>query len=77
MQYLTHFSEICKNWENRTLVRLLYEEANWTVEVKSSGRIRRFGKGWDDFIEDNDLAEGNVLQFRYTAPYTFQVSRFA
>ncbi|KAK1390616.1 hypothetical protein POM88_018794 [Heracleum sosnowskyi] len=58
--------------KSRGVVRVRGAE-QWTVEALRNHRVCRFGIGWDDFIEDNNLSADDVLYFEYVGHYGFHV----
>ncbi|KAK1378564.1 hypothetical protein POM88_025308 [Heracleum sosnowskyi] len=64
---------IYKHWGKRTSITLSFGAEQWTVEALRNNRDCRFGIGWDDFIEDNNLSADDVLYFEYVGHYGFHV----
>ncbi|KAK1366251.1 hypothetical protein POM88_041812 [Heracleum sosnowskyi] len=64
---------IYKHWGKRTSITLSFGAEQWTVEALRNNIDCRFGIGWDDFIEDNNLSADDVLYFEYVGHYGFHV----
>lgn len=75
MQYFARdFLRIYRGWKNLALVRLVYCEICWYVEVYRWKNMCRFGIGWNDFMKDNNFSVGQNLIFTYAGNKIFEVS---
>lgn len=63
-QYIGNLARsFLKDWENGYASRLIAHKRQWRVLIDLKHNMCKFGSGWDKFIEDNDLDEGDVCVF--------------
>ncbi|KAK1388273.1 hypothetical protein POM88_016451 [Heracleum sosnowskyi] len=58
--YIGNFSKsFSKDWTDGSISRLIAHKRQWRVLIKLKHNMCKLGSGWDKFIEDNDLGEGD------------------
>ena len=64
-----------QNFKNNNIT-LSVGEREWIVKVNQSQSYYRLGRGWRDFVNDNDLSINDVLLFENIGAGHYNVSMF-
>lgn len=75
MQYIaTKLKWLYQSWGKRTWVILSYMNRDWNVEVLKNKNRCRFGRGWDEFIVNNNILPGQRMTFKSNGANKFEVT---
>ncbi|KAL1221337.1 B3 domain-containing protein [Cardamine amara subsp. amara] len=70
------FNEYLPNPLPTNVEVLSYRGRSWTVRMKRRGEKVFLRNGWEDFVNENNLEDGKLMQFTYDCNRTFSVLIF-
>ncbi|KAG2268442.1 hypothetical protein Bca52824_062997 [Brassica carinata] len=57
-----------------TVELLDYYGRSWTIRMKKRGETVFLTVGWENFVKDNELEDGKMMEFIYDCDRTFMLS---
>lgn len=74
MQYLgLELFPLYNTWNKSQMVEIAFGVRRWSVGIYLFSNQCRFGRGWNDFVRDNNFQVGEKLKFTHVGGTIFQV----